>query len=153
MDALDALKAAGARLTPQRVMILQAIVDAESHLTAEEIHSRVQKVYPYIDLATVYRTLQLLKRMRLVTEIDLRDGPSQFELSGNSRHHHMVCRVCRGAFDLSPHYLDSFRKTLVQEFGFEPDLHSFTISGVCVRCSPQETEEIEEAAGRIQVEH
>ena len=133
-DALEALRATGTRLTPQRVMILQAMVDAQTHLTADEIHGRVHPVYPYMDLATVYRTLQLFKRLHIVTEIDLRDGPAQYELAGAGRHHHMVCRVCRGTFDLSPHYLDEFRGALMTAFGFEPDLHSFTITGICAAC-------------------
>ena len=84
-EPLEALKKTGVRLTPQRVMILQAIVQGDGHMTAEEIQGRVREVYPYIDLATVYRTLQLFKRLRMVTEIDLGAGASQYELAGSGR--------------------------------------------------------------------
>ena len=49
-------------------------------------------------------------------------------------HHHMVCRACNGAFNLSPHYLVEFRDTLNNEFGFEPDLEHFAVSGICANC-------------------
>ena len=56
------------------------------------------------------------------------------------RHHHMVCQVCHSAFNLSPHHLEKFRRTLKQEFGFEPDLEHFTVSGVCSECQSKHPE-------------
>jgi Fe2+ or Zn2+ uptake regulation protein len=46
----------------------------------------------------------------------------------------MVCRECHGAYNLSPHYLEEFRSILINEFGFEPDLDHFAISGICANC-------------------
>ena len=134
---LDTLREAGYRLTPQRVMVLQAIAESDRHLTAEAIHQRVIQLYPYLDIATVYRILQLLKRLHLVTEIDLGDGSAQYEVAEPNKHHHMVCRECAGAYDLSPSYLEEFRTRLVNEFGFEPDLEHFAIGGVCASCAPK----------------
>ena len=91
---LETLREAGYRLTPQRVMVLQAIAESDVHLTAEAIHQSVIKLYPYLDIATVYRILQLLKRLHLVTEIDLGDGSAQYEVAEPNKHHHMVCRGC-----------------------------------------------------------
>ncbi|MFH1141215.1 MAG: transcriptional repressor, partial [Chloroflexota bacterium] len=51
------------------------------------------------------------------------------------RHHHMVCRNCGNAFDFNPRYLEEFRHTLMQEFGFEPDLEHFAIGGTCKTCT------------------
>ena len=116
-------------------MIVQALIDANRHVTAEEIHDDVRKTYPVIDLATVYRTLQLLKRLQLVTEIDRAYGSAEYEFAGDGRHHHMVCRECRNTFDFSVGYLESLRETLTGEFGFLPDLHSFTVAGICAGCS------------------
>ena len=132
---LGSLREAGYRLTPQRVMVLQAIAESDRHLTAEAIHRRVIQLYPYLDLATVYRILQLLKRLHLVTEIDTGDGSAQYEFAEPNKHLHMVCRACGGAYDLSPSYLEDFRSRLVNEFGFEPDLEHFAIGGVCGQCT------------------
>ena len=46
----------------------------------------------------------------------------------------MVCQQCGNAFNLSPTYLEEFRERLLQEFGFEPELNNFTVSGVCAQC-------------------
>ena len=132
---IEHLREAGYRLTPQRMMVLQAIGESDGHLTAEAIHQRVIQVYPYLDIATVYRILQLLKRLHLVTEIDLGGGSARYEVTQPDRHHHMVCRECRRTFDLSPSYLEEFRSRLVSEFGFEPDLEHFAIGGVCAQCT------------------
>ena len=132
-EALNAMKETGYRLTPQRVMILSAIGEGGGHLGVDEVFERVRSVYPYIDLATVYRTIHLLKKLHLVTEINLGEA-SRYELTQKDRHHHMVCQQCGDTFDLSPKYLEDFRRNLIQEFGFEPDLEHFAVAGVCSRC-------------------
>ena len=131
---LDLLKEQGYRLTPQRVLVLQAIAEHQGHLGVEQILRRVQQDYPYIDVATVYRTIHLLKRLHLVTEIDTGVG-SRYELSADGGHHHMVCHQCGRAFDLSPSYLEELRERLHREFGFEPDLEHFTLGGRCAECA------------------
>ncbi len=134
---LETLRETGYRLTPQRVMVLQAIGESNRHLTAEAIHQRVIQLYPYLDIATVYRILQLLKRLHLVTEIDLGNSSAQYELAEPNKHFHMVCRACGGAYDLSPSYLEEFRSRLIKEFGFKPDLEHFAIGGVCTQCTAE----------------
>ena len=72
----------------------------------------------------------------VVTEVAIGDR-FHYELTDPSGgHHHMVCRMCNGAFNLGPHYLEEFRRTLISDFSFEPDLEHFTITGVCSDCQP-----------------
>ncbi len=130
---LDLLKEQGYRLTPQRVLVLQALAEREGHVGVEEILHRVQADYPYIDVATVYRTLQLLKRHHLVTEIEV-GGTSRYEFADGAGHHHLVCRVCGRTSDLSPSYLLELRDRLVREFGFQPDLEHRALTGRCAEC-------------------
>ena len=93
-----------------------------------------KEAYPYMDIATVYRTLHLLKKLNVVTEVAIGDR-LHYELTDpEGKHHHMVCQVCSGAFNLGPHHLEQFRSTLMREFNFEPDLEHFTITGVCSTC-------------------
>lgn len=134
-ELLDSLRSAGFRLTPQRVMILSAIASSSGHMTAENIHERVKKSYPFIDIATVYRTIQLLKRQRLLVEIDLGSGAYQYELTQDQRHHHIVCRECGTTLDIDHHrFLEPVRVALKQEYEFEADLDHFAIFGICNRC-------------------
>ena len=93
-----------------------------------------------MDVATVYRTLHLFRKLGVVTEVAIGDR-LHYELTDpHGAHHHMVCRVCNGAYNLSPHYLEEFRETLSQEFGFEPDLEHFAVSGVCAGCREEGSE-------------
>ena len=133
-DILERVKAEGLRLTPQRLIILSAISDGEGHMNVDEVYRRAKEVYPYMDIATVYRTLHLFKKLRLVTEVGMGDR-LHYELTDpNARHHHMVCENCSKAYNLSPSYLDEFRSRLVSEFSFEPDLDNFTVTGICSEC-------------------
>ena len=134
-ELLESLRSAGFRLTPQRVMILSAIASSSGHMTAEDIHEKVKKTYPFIDIATVYRTIQLLKRQRLLVEIDLGSGAYQYEVTHDQRHHHIVCRDCGTTLDIDHHrFLEPVRVALQQEYEFEADLDHFAIFGICRQC-------------------
>ena len=133
-QAVETLREQGYRLTPQRLLVLSIVAKGGGHMGVDEVFRLAKEAYPYMDIATVYRTLHLLKRLGVVTEVAIGDR-LHYELTDPSgRHHHMVCQVCHGAYNLSPHYLEEFRDTLVQEFGFEPDLEHFAISGTCAGC-------------------
>ena len=136
--AVEALRDSGFRLTPQRLIVLSIVAEGGGHMGVDVVFGRAKEAYPYMDIATVYRTLHLFRDLGVVTEVAIGDR-LHYELTGpQGRHHHMVCRVCNGAFNLSPHYLEEFRKTLNREFGFEPDLEHFTVSGVCSACRSEE---------------
>ena len=129
------LRDMGVRLTPQRMIILSVVAEGNGHMGVDEIFSSAKETYPYMDIATVYRTLHLLTKVGVVTEVAMGDR-LHFELTDpNGRHHHMVCNSCSSAFDLSPHYLEELHTALVREFGFEPDLDNFTVSGLCAQCA------------------
>ena len=132
--AVESLRNQGYRLTPQRLLVLSVVAESGGHMGVDEVFRRAKEAYPYMDIATVYRTLHLLKKLDVVTEVAIGDR-LHYELTDpNGRHHHMVCQVCNGAFNLGPHYLEEFRRTLLQEFGFEPDLEHFTVAGICTDC-------------------
>lgn len=133
-QAIEVLRDKGHRLTPQRLLVLSIVADGGGHMGVDEVFRRAKEAYPYMDIATVYRTLHLFKDLGVVTEVAIGDR-LHYELTDpHGKHHHMVCRVCDGAFNLSPHYLEEFRETLLQEFGFEPDLEHFAVSGTCAKC-------------------
>lgn len=123
-------------MTPQRLMVLSIIAAGQGHMGVDEVFRQAQQAYPYMDIATVYRTLHLLKDLGVVTEVAIGER-LHYELTApGDRHHHMVCRHCNGAYNLPPHYLSEFRETLLREFGFAPDLEHFAVEGVCAACRP-----------------
>jgi Fur family ferric uptake transcriptional regulator len=131
---LSLIQQAGHRLTPQRVMVVDAIGDLGDHVTVERIHEHVLESYPYMDLATVYRTVGLLKRLHVLNEV-MRGSVSHYELADPAhRHHHMVCEHCGSAIHLPTKYLDALQAQLMHDTGFEPHMEHFTISGLCADC-------------------
>ena len=133
-EAIHTLRHQGHRLTPQRLLVLSIVAEGDGHMGVDDVFQRSKKAYPYMDIATVYRTLHLFKDLGVVTEVAIGER-LHYELTDPAgRHHHMVCRMCNGAFNLGPHYLEEFRRTLISDFSFEPDLEHFTISGVCADC-------------------
>ena len=73
-DTVNVLRTTGQKATPQRLMILAALRHGSGHLTATDIFGEVQIEYPYVDISTVYRTLGVLKDLRLVSETDMGKG-------------------------------------------------------------------------------
>ena len=133
-QAVEMLRQQGYRLTPQRLLVLSIVGNGGGHMGVDEVFRLAREAYPYMDIATVYRTLHLYKKLGVVTEVAIGDR-LHYELTDpNGKHHHMVCQGCHGAFNLSPHYLEEFRSTLINEFGFEPDLDHFAVMGTCVNC-------------------
>ena len=125
----------GYRLTPQRIMILSAIENSDSHISAEEIYAQVRAHYPQVNISTVYRTLELLKELELVTEISLGDGRVRYHCMGKGHHHHLVCQECGAIIDLDESVLSPLKDTLLREYKFIADLRHLAIFGRCVKCS------------------
>ena len=131
---LEILREKGYRLTPQRMMVLEAIEASHDHISAEEIHARARLQYPYINISTVYRTLELLKENGLVTETDLGGGRFLYHPAGKTQHHHLVCRRCGKVRDIDINVLDKLRDQLKAQYSFDAELEHIAIFGTCDRC-------------------
>jgi len=133
-DIVSQLSKLGYRLTPQRMMILSAIENSDDHISAEEIYTQVVTKYPYVNISTVYRTLELLKGLALVTETDLGGGRVRYHPAGKGHHHHLVCQDCGAIIDLDESVLSSLKSVLLREYKFSADLRHLAIFGRCVDC-------------------
>ena len=133
-ETLQALKETGHRLTPQRLMILSALRHADTHMTAAQILDQVKESYTYVNVSTVYRTLGVLKSMRLVSETDIGGGERLYEWLDQERHHHLICRECGSLTLLDNKYLEEMGIEVLEEYGFQPDIDHFAISGLCQAC-------------------
>lgn len=105
-----------------------------AHRKAEEIFDRLREKYPYANISTVYRTLELLKELGLAAEISIGDGIVRYHAKENSRHHHLVCTGCGKMFDLSEDELVPLEQSLIKNHGFKPDIHHLAIFGLCSVC-------------------
>lgn len=134
MSCTDILLSRGYRLTPQRMMVVDALHKVDRHVSAEEIFQQVKARYPYANISTVYRTLELLKELGLAAEIDLGDGIVRYHAKGDSRHHHLVCNRCGRMTQLPESELNSLEKALFRNHGFKADLSHLAIFGLCQKC-------------------
>jgi Fur family ferric uptake transcriptional regulator len=124
----------GYRLTPQRLMILSAIEGSDDHISAEEIYSQIVAKYPYVNISTVYRTLELLEGLGLVTKTDLGEGRVRYHPADKGHHHHLVCQNCGAIIDLDESVLSPVKDALLREYNFVADLRHLAIFGHCINC-------------------
>ncbi len=125
----------GYRLTPQRIMVLSAIENSSNHISAEEIYAQIIAKFPKVNISTVYRTLELLKRLSVVTETDLGEGRVRYHPAEEGHHHHLICRECGAMIDLDESMLAPLKSALLQEYKFSADLRHMAIFGRCINCS------------------
>ena len=135
------LKDRGYRLTPQRAIIIQAIEELAGHITAEQIFEIVQQKSPYISLATIYRTLDLLKELGLITGSNLGTTTTYYALRGHGPHHHAVCRRCNKLIELPCGLFDPIVEKLCSDYDFAVDANHMIIFGWCQACQTALAEE------------
>lgn len=123
----------GFRVTPQRMLLLDAICEGKGHTTFDEIYDRVKAKAPGINQATVYRTLDFLCELRLIVSAEI-DGRTVYEIAAGTPHHHLVCRRCGAAQGLADFHLHELRAHLLQEHEFKADINHLVISGLCAKC-------------------
>ena len=135
------LRARGIRVTPQRAIIFEAIENLEGHITAEDIFQQVQQANPYISLATVYRTLELLQELRLVNQTNFGRSQAYFALKNHGPHHHLVCRDCGSIKEFEDELLEPVRARLKEQFGFQADTEHMSFFGICRECARRQNAE------------
>ena len=131
---IEELQMRGMRVTPQRAIIFEAIEKLEGHITAEEIYTEVQQVNAYISLATVYRTLELLQELNLITPTNLGGSQTYFALKDHGAHHHLVCLECGAIEEFDDELFDPVRVALAQHYGFQVHTDHMSLFGVCRSC-------------------
>jgi len=129
----DTLRASGYRVTPQRQLVLEAVTRLE-HATPEEIYAEVKQTAVGVNLSTVYRTLELLEQIGLVTHTHLGHGAHRYHLAADAQHVHLVCRKCGAITQVDPAAVGSLVTALDSDYGFEVDVGHLTVFGTCADC-------------------
>ncbi|MCB5911405.1 Fur family transcriptional regulator [Streptomyces pinistramenti] len=128
------LRRRGYRLTPQRQLVLEA-VDRLEHATPDDILTEVRKTAGSVNISTVYRTLELLEELGLVSHAHLGHGSPTYHLADRHHHMHLVCRDCTDVIEADLSVAEPFRSLLREQFGFETDMKHFAIFGRCRTCT------------------
>lgn len=126
------LNARSQRITVPRIEILKILKSNQNPLTMSEIHKKIRN--KKIDLATVYRTINLFKELGIVNEIDFKDEFKRYELIyDRHHHHHIVCKKCKRVENVEACILDEVEKFLIKK-GYSEISHSLEFFGVCKFC-------------------
>ncbi len=128
------LRQRGYRLTPQRQLVLEA-VDTLEHATPDDILGEVRKTASGVNISTVYRTLELLEELGLVSHAHLGHGAPTYHLADRHHHIHLVCRDCADVIEADVDVVAEFTAKLRDTFGFETDMKHFAIFGRCAGCT------------------
>lgn len=130
---LDELRAAGVRITRSRRAVVDALVTADDHVTADDLAAQVATAEPDVHRSTVYRTLDALEQAGVVTHVHLGHGRAVYHLT-DRLHHHAVCEVCGAVIELAADVLGDVGDRLRRDAGFEIDPHHFALVGRCRGC-------------------
>ena len=133
-DLANLLRERGLRLTPQRQLVLAA-VRRLGHATPDEVHADVIASSPGVNITTIYRTLELLEELGLITHVHLSHGAPTYHYAGADQHVHMVCGVCELVQELDLSELSALAARLQEQYGFRLDVGHVALFGVCRRCS------------------
>lgn len=128
------LRQRGYRLTPQRQLVLEA-VDSLDHATPDSILCEVRKTASGVNISTVYRTLELLEELGLVSHAHLGHGAPTYHLADRYDHLHLVCRDCDAVTEAGVEVAAPLTDGLRERYGFETDVQHFAIFGRCRDCS------------------
>ena len=129
----ERLRARGYRITPQRQLVLEAVTRL-GHGTPEEILTEVQRQSSSVNLSTVYRTLEVLEEVGLITHLHIGHGSPTYHAAEEDVHIHLVCRSCDSVEGIPASVAKPFVDALDRERGFSTDLGHMTVQGTCTKC-------------------
>jgi Fur family ferric uptake transcriptional regulator len=137
-ELLNAVEAQGIRLTAQRRALIETIQDATSHLDAASLLELARKRDPNIDRATVYRTIELLKRLGMVDELDLMhlNGEKHYyEVKTQKDHLHLACFECGAIEEFASPTFERLKREIAEKNDFEIQVMRLEVGGLCKRCT------------------
>ena len=137
-DMLSKLRDCDSRITPQRIAILTILAGSEEHPSVEEIYKQVKKQFPTTSLATVYKTVSLLKELNEVLELGFPDGSNRYDGSKPFPHPHVICTRCKKIMDPELVHLGEISKEMSMKTGYKIFSHRLDFFGLCPQCQKKE---------------
>lgn len=115
--------------------MLESVIDAAGHATAEQIVDRVRRRLPAVSPSTVYRSLASLEEVGILCHAHLGHTPSVYHVGTTGLHQHLVCERCGALQEVEADMTSSFGKQLERRFGFRPNFTHFALLGECRFCA------------------
>lgn len=129
----------GSKLTKQRKHILHTIyTHSDEHFSAESLYDLVKHIDDSIGIATVYRTLELFEKLKIIRNVKIKnDGVNYYDLMNldddSHLHHHLICTKCQKIIEIADE-LESYETFIKQKYGFKVTDHDLTFYGICETC-------------------
>jgi Fur family peroxide stress response transcriptional regulator len=136
-DLVTSLRDQGHRLTPQRMAVLSILAESRDHPTAQDIYQQVKRDFPMTSLATVYKTITLLKEMGQVLEFGCSGTGSHYDGRRPTPHPHLVCVQCKKIVDGESGALASLAEETAQQSGYQMIGYRFDLLGLCPDCQKE----------------
>jgi len=133
----EVLRKRGLRLTAQRQLVLEAVY-ALGHATPDQVHAKVAETAAGVNITTVYRTLELLEELGLVTHAHLSHGATTYHGVAGEQHVHLVCQSCNAIQEVPAAMLATLADVIEDHNGFLVDIGHVALFGVCARCGGRE---------------
>lgn len=130
----------GLRLTPQRRVLAELLEVATEHLDAEAVYEEARRRDPRIHRATVYRTLNTLKKLGLIDELDLMHVNGErhyYEIRPRQFHIHLICMRCGKVEEPAGPFWETLRSRVHKQTGFKPDIVRLEMGGACTACQAE----------------
>ena len=137
-EMITRLKERGHRLTPQRMAVLKIVAADEGHPSVEQIYERVEVDFPMTSLATVYKTVTLLKEMGEVLELGFSDGSNRYDGNKPYSHPHLICTQCKNIVDPQVVTLSELPQKVAQSTGYRIVSQRLDFFGICPQCQEKE---------------
>lgn len=131
---IERLKESDYRITPQRYAVLKVLVNSSDHPSAESIHAELIDHYPTMSLATVYKTINLLKQEGEILELEFSDLGNRYDGKKPYPHPHVICTECGKIIDPSQLNLNEITSKMMEETGFKILSHRLDFYGICPDC-------------------
>jgi len=122
------------RLTPQRMAILKILAESEEHPTVDDIYRQVRIRFPTTSLATVYKTIVLLKELDELLELGFPDGSNRYDGNKPYPHPHAICTKCGKIMDPEIASVDELSEEMKKKTGFTISFHRLDFFGLCPEC-------------------
>jgi Fur family transcriptional regulator, peroxide stress response regulator len=135
---LAKLKSRNFRVTPQRLAILKILASSENHPSVERIYEQVKKDFATTSLATIYKTVVLLKQLNEVLELGFPDGSNRYDGNKPYPHPHVVCIRCKRILDPDLGSMAQLTAEAAQKTGFRIVDHRLDFFGICPDCQGKE---------------
>ena len=138
LEVRERLRARGLRWTPQRRQILEVLEATDGHITGSELVDRCRDLDPATTPSTVYRTLDVLEELGVVSHSHMLDGREEFHVRSTAEHGHLVCDACGASWELSVAEARPVVRTMKRSRDFDVALGHLTIVGRCAACREEQ---------------